>query len=624
MKNLLKKYFGYDKFLPLQEDIINNVIEKKDTLVLMPTGGGKSLCYQLPGVYQNGITLVISPLIALMKDQVDSLKINGIPAEYINSSLSKYEIDNIQKRIEIGKIKILYIAPERLALSSFQQFLSKLNISLIAIDEAHCISEWGHEFRPDYRNLNKLRNKLPNIPIIALTATANKKVREDIIRQLKLKEPKVFVASFDRKNLSYVVLRKQNFFDKLLHYVEKYKNESAIIYCFSRKDTENLANKLINQGYKALPYHAGLSKEIRSNTQDLFIKDEVQIITATIAFGMGIDKSNIRLIVHQTFPKSIEGYYQEVGRAGRDGLNSECIMFYGYQDKMKHRYFIEQTNDKDIKRNKEVKLEQVLNYCEGNTCRRKYLLNYFGESYQIKNCNGCNNCNPQNIDEELSYASWENNPKYERVTLKYDLNLFNKLRKLRKQFANKINLPPYMIFSDVSLQEMAYYYPTDESSFINIKGVGSRKLKQFGDGFLNIINNHVKKNRIEFKSIPSRQERKINRMKKGYNLKGSKYNITKDLLKSKMSINEIANRQGIKSGTIIRHIEQLSESGHLVDIGYLKPTKEVYEIISNKLLKSKDGLLKPIYESLDKKYSYEEIRIVRLINNYNKLSKKAN
>ncbi|MBU0577436.1 RecQ family ATP-dependent DNA helicase, partial [Patescibacteria group bacterium] len=615
MKNLLKKYFGYDEFRPLQEDIINNVIAKKDTLVLMPTGGGKSLCYQLPAIYFKGLTLVISPLIALMKDQVDALKVNGVSAEYINSSLSTFEIGAIQKKVEVGEIKILYVAPERLAQTNFQTFLAKLNISLIAIDEAHCISEWGHDFRPDYRNLKQLRNKFPNIPIIALTATATEKVREDIVKQLQLKEPKIFVASFDRKNLSYIVLRKQKVFDKLTHFLEKYKNESVIIYCFSRKDTENLAQNLRNKEYKALPYHAGLDKEVRKETQDLFIKDEVFIIVATIAFGMGINKSNIRLIVHQTFPKSIEGYYQEIGRAGRDGLPSECVMFYGYHDKWKHKYFIDQIDDPIIKRNKEDKIEQVVNYCERLTCRRKYLLNYFGENYHKENCNGCDSCIPQNIDDKFSYAPWNNKPKFKRDTLPYDQYLFRQLRILRKQLADAKNIPPYIIFSDAVLQKMAYYFPIDEENFMNIEGIGEKKMEEFGNSFLSAIKNHIKNNNIEPRPIPSRQERRLRRIKKEANTEGSKYHCTKNLLLNKTPLNDIANKQGVKPGTIIRHIEQLTASGHLIDINYLRPPEEAYTTIKSKLLKSEDGRLKPIFDALNEKYSYEDIRIVRLICN---------
>src|SRR3989344_9190111 len=341
MELLLKEYFGYDGFRPIQLEIIKHVLEKKDSLVLMPTGGGKSLCYQIPAIKFEGLTIVISPLISLMKDQVDNLKTNGINAEYINSTLSFSEIEEIKKRIQRKEVKILYVAPERLALEDFKIFLTTLQISLIAIDEAHCISEWGHDFRKEYRNLKFLKNLFPNVPIIALTATATEKVKEDILKQLSLENPRIFTSSFNRKNLNLIIMEKKKAFNKILEILRKYKEESSIIYCFSRKDSEKIAQRLRENGFNALPYHAGLDNETRKHNQELFIKDKVNIIVATIAFGMGIDKPDVRLIIHHTFPKTLEGYYQEIGRAGRDGLPSDCILFYSRGDKRKHEFFID-------------------------------------------------------------------------------------------------------------------------------------------------------------------------------------------------------------------------------------------------------------------------------------------
>ena len=314
MLNILKTQFGFDQFRPLQEEIIGCVMSQRDALVLMPTGGGKSLCFQLPALMMPGVTLVISPLIALMKDQVDALKADGIPAEFINSTLTRAEIDRIQTEALRGKIKILYAAPERLTMPEFQLFLQKINVSLIAIDESHCISEWGHDFRPDYRNLKMLRNIFPEVPVMALTATATQKVREDIICQLSLDKAQIFISSFNRPNLSYTVLPKKNSYDHLINIFREHENEAAIIYCFSRKDTEHLAEDLRQEGFKALPYHAGLESEARRTNQEKFIRDEAQIMVATIAFGMGIDKPDVRLVIHYHLPKSIEGYYQETGR----------------------------------------------------------------------------------------------------------------------------------------------------------------------------------------------------------------------------------------------------------------------------------------------------------------------
>jgi ATP-dependent DNA helicase RecQ len=392
MKNTLKRYFGHEEFRPLQQEIIERVLAGKDCLVLMPTGGGKSLCFQLPALMLEGIVIVISPLISLMKDQVDALNKKGISAELINSTLSQVEIVNVMKKVQAGQVKILYIAPERLPVSGFENFLHNLIISLIAIDEAHCISEWGHDFRPDYRNLKFLRNKFPGVPIIALTATATSKVREDIVKQLSLEEPQIFISSFNRPNLSYEVLPKQDSVRLILTLLKSYKDKSVIIYCFSRNDTENLVIELNRHGYKSAPYHAGLNSETRKDNQDKFIKNEIQIIVATIAFGMGIDKPDVRLVIHHSLPKSIEGYYQETGRAGRDGLPSRCVLLFSYADKFKQDYFIKGIRDEAEQKNAQENLSQVVRYGSLYTCRRKFLLRYFNEDYTQFNCGNCDKC----------------------------------------------------------------------------------------------------------------------------------------------------------------------------------------------------------------------------------------
>ncbi len=389
---ILKSHFGYDAFRPLQEDIIGNVLARRDSLALMPTGAGKSLCYQLPALVFDGATLVISPLIALMKDQVDALNANGIAAQFINSSLLPAEIERIQAQAIRGEIKILYVAPERLSFPVFRRFLQNLDLSLIAIDEAHCISEWGHEFRPDYRNLRQLRQDFPASPVIALTATATEKVREDIIGQLGLQRGQVFLSSFNRANLSYSVQAKGNSWGILLSLLQKHRNQSTIIYCFSRRETEELAADLNARGLTALPYHAGLEPEVRRRTQDDFIRDRFPIIVATIAFGMGIDKPDIRLVVHYSLPKSLEGYYQETGRAGRDGLPSDCVLFYAYADKAKQDYFINQIEDVAEQRNARQKLAQMVQFAQLPTCRRRFLLEYFGEQWPAESCGGCDVC----------------------------------------------------------------------------------------------------------------------------------------------------------------------------------------------------------------------------------------
>jgi ATP-dependent DNA helicase RecQ len=401
---VLKKKFGYEAFRLDQEAIIQSVLEKQDTFVLMPTGGGKSLCYQVPALMFDGITLVISPLIALMKDQVDALRVNGVEAAYLNSSQTWQEQQTIISRARENKIKLLYLAPERLirfeerdgeksnpSLSQMTQAILAMNVSLIAIDEAHCISHWGHDFRPEYLMLAHLKKALPQVPVIALTATADKLTRKDIVEKLALHNPRVFVSSFNRANIRYTIEDKRNAFDKLVDFLESRKDEAGIVYCLSRASTERIAGDLQDLGFKALPYHAGLDKEERARNQEKFLKDDVKIIVATIAFGMGINKSNVRYVVHMDLPKNIEGYYQETGRAGRDGLDSEALLFYSYGDVLKLKKFIEVDGNEEQTRIAHEKLEEMASYGGLTTCRRKFLLNYFDESAP-DHCGNCDVC----------------------------------------------------------------------------------------------------------------------------------------------------------------------------------------------------------------------------------------
>ena len=391
--DLLKSHFGFDAFLPLQEEIVGRVLGQKDSLVVMPTGGGKSLCYQLPAVCFDGLTVVVSPLIALMKDQVDSLKANGIPAAFVNSTLAAKDMARVQSQAQNGSLKILYLAPERLALTGFKEFLRTLDLSLFAIDEAHCISEWGHDFRPEYRNLKSLRHDFPQVPIIALTATATGPVRQDIVAQLGLKEPQIFISGLDRPNLQYTVQTKnRDSFRNLQCLIKSHDGESAIIYRASRKGTEDMADDLFGRGFKALAYHAGLERSVRQDAQEKFIRGETPIIVATIAFGMGIDKPDVRLVVHYDLPKTLEGYYQETGRAGRDGLPSDCVLYYSYSDKSKQDYFINQIEDAQEREEAQRKLALMVEYCKLQTCRRKHLMEYFGDPWEGENCGGCDIC----------------------------------------------------------------------------------------------------------------------------------------------------------------------------------------------------------------------------------------
>lgn len=389
-EEILKQYFGYDSFRPQQKEIINNVLAKKDTLVLMPTGGGKSICYQVPALAMEGISLVVSPLIALMKDQVEGLKANGIPAAYINSSLSLTEEDAILNECLQGKIRILYLSPEKI-LTSINTFLRALNISLIAIDEAHCISQWGHDFRPEYTRLKMLRQEFPNVPLIALTATADKITRRDIIRQLSLHDPGIFIASFDRPNLSIEVrsnAKTKVKLEEIAEFIMQRRSECGIIYCFSRNETERVSQELNSRGIESTFYHAGMGTDERSAAQEAFINDEVKVICATIAFGMGIDKSNVRWVIHYNLPKNIEGYYQEIGRAGRDGYPSETILYYSLKDLVLLSKFAKESGQPELNYEKLKRMQQ---FAEARVCRRRILISYFGETF-TQNCNNCDVC----------------------------------------------------------------------------------------------------------------------------------------------------------------------------------------------------------------------------------------
>ena len=400
---VLKNHFGFDKFRPMQEEIVDSIVHhKKDCLVLMPTGGGKSLCFQVPALLLPGITIVVSPLIALMKDQVDALRLNGVNAAFLNSSQDRFTQDRLIEDVINGKIKLLYIAPERLSMQSsdFFGFLKQVNVSLFAIDEAHCISHWGHDFRPDYLHLSKLKTHFPEIPIIALTATADEHTRQDILNRLHLDEPNVFISSFNRANIRYTIEEKNDHFEKLIEFLSVRPDQSGIIYCLSRNNTEEIAERLTERGYEALSYHAGLDPKTRNDRQEKFKRDEIKIIVATIAFGMGIDKSNVRFVVHTSIPKNIEGYYQETGRAGRDGLPSDALLFYSAGDVVKLKSFAVSESSKEQTMIMLNKLEQMSEYCSSYSCRRKFLLNYFGEKYAAP-CNNCDICLNDSVIEKF-------------------------------------------------------------------------------------------------------------------------------------------------------------------------------------------------------------------------------
>jgi len=599
MLELLKKHFGYESFRPLQEEVIEYCLSGKDSLVLMPTGGGKSLCYQIPALAFPGLTIVVSPLVALMKDQVDALKANGISAAFMNSTLSPFEIAEVERLASSGRLKLLYLAPERLTKSSVRRFLQTLRISLFAVDEAHCISEWGHDFRPDYRNL-LLRQYFPNIPIIALTATANVRVREDIVSHLGLQDGRVFKSSFNRPNLTYRVLPKKRSFDQLLAEIKKRPDQSVIVYCFSRKSTEKIAGDLRANGIKASAYHAGLSAQERTRVQERFIRDQTPVITATIAFGMGIDKPDVRLVAHMDLPKSVEGYYQETGRAGRDGLPSDCLLFFSTGDRVKHEFFIRRMEDLEERQRTRLQLQEVIKYGELHSCRRAFLLRYFGETWQEKNSGPCDICVPPAVSQSLK-----------KVPAEFDGDLFEKLRALRRSLAEEGGVPPYMIFGDKTLQEMSRTFPQSMERLSQIFGVGKGKLTQFGEPFLDVIRSYAAERGIqEQESTQTIVRRKA----------PAKHALTNTILESvrlfeqKETPEHIAKMRKISLGTVLQHLEAALEQGRNLDASHVTlPSAERFERIAEAFENTKNGFLAPVRARLGDSYSYDELRLARFL-----------
>lgn len=707
----LKHYFGFDSFKGDQEAIISNVLDGHDTFVLMPTGGGKSLCYQLPSLLMEGTAIVVSPLIALMKNQVDV--INGMSesdgvAHYLNSSLKKSAIDKVKSDVTSGLTKLLYVAPESLNKEENVEFFKSVKISFYGIDEAHCISEWGHDFRPEYRKIRTAIDEIGNAPIIALTATATDKVRTDIKRSLGIEDAKEFKSSFNRPNLYYEVRQKTKDIDKnIIMFIRQNEGKSGIVYCLSRKKVEELSAVLQANDIKAAPYHAGMDSETRSKTQDDFLMEKIDVIVATIAFGMGIDKPDVRFVIHYDIPKSLEGYYQETGRAGRDGEEGRCIAFYSEKDLRKLEKFMDgkPVAEQDI--GKQL-LQETAAYAESSVCRRKMLLHYFGEEYTEENCHNCDNClhpktkieatealltvlksvkavkenfrqeyiidfvKGRNTDDIVSHKHdrlevfglgededpviWNpvirqaliagylkkdvenygllkltasgkafiNNPEpfmivldnefsddedkdsMENIGSALDDTLFKMLKDLRRSMAGRLEVPPYVIFQDVSLEQMATMYPVNEKELQNIQGVGAGKAKRYGKEFCELIKRYCEENEIErpeelrVRTVPNKSLKKVKIIQS---------------IDRKIPLDDIATAEGLDFEELLENVEDIVYSGMKLNIDYFIEDvmdEDHIDDIYDYFAESETDDLDTAQEELGNDYSEDEIRLIRI------------
>lgn len=714
-ESLLKSIFGYDQFQPLQREIIENVLQRRDTLVVMPTGSGKSLCYQIPAMIFPGLTVVVSPLIALMQDQVTQLRELGVPALFLNSSLMPVEYRENITQVRAGKIRLLYVSPETLMMERTFDLMAGVPLDCLTIDEAHCISEWGHDFRPEYRQLVAVRKRFANIVCMALTATATPRVREDIKTSLGFADSNEFIASFNRENLLIEVVPKTDPLEQTLAFLRRYKGQSGIIYCFSRRQVDDLSAALAARGYAVRPYHAGLDDNERRKNQELFIRDDVQIIVATIAFGMGINKPNVRFILHYDLPKSVEGYYQEIGRAGRDGLPAHCLLLYSYGDIQKLKYFIDQKEGLE----RQVAydhLNALTRYADSETCRRVPLLGYFGEKFTTENCGMCDNClasekeqvditipaqkflscvkrtgelfgmahvtdvllgsgnqkvlkfGHQNIStygigKDLTREQWmlvarqliqkgllaqdehgslrlsqkaydvlrnretiqgileKTQPTGQAKKLIYDRDLFEILRGKRKELADKAGIPPYVIFSDRTLVEMATHFPQSVESLIDINGVGAVKLQRYGKVFLELIRAYCAHRGIQEKpkTVENENKRSV-RQETGAGLPGAnrlRYMVVGEAYNAGKSLGELMEEYKVKANTIIDHLTRYALEGNQLrpaeDVRQLSRLSEMaQETVLSAIASQGVDHMRPIYDRLNGAISFEEIKILRL------------
>lgn len=707
----LEFYYGYKAFRPMQAEIIDGITKGKDTLVLMPTGGGKSICYQIPAIIMEGTGVIVSPLISLMKDQVEALKSNGVQAAYLNSSQSLAEQRAIEERLYSDKLDLIYISPEKLLTKEFVLSLSRIKVNLFAIDEAHCVSAWGHDFRPEYTRLKFLKQQYPDTPIVACTATADKITRRDIVTQLQMEKPEIFISSFDRPNLSLDVRPGLKRFEQILSFINERPNQSGIIYCLSRKSTENLAKKLRDKGFNVEHYHAGLPPQKRSKVQEDFINDRTPIVCATIAFGMGIDKSNVRWVIHYNMPQNIEGFYQEIGRAGRDGVASDTMLFYSYGDVQTWREILTK-NDNSYNELKLSKLGRMQQYATSLFCRRKILLNYFSENWR-ENCGNCDVCNnpPEYFDgtiiaqkalsaiyrlqqntgllllidvlrgsqkreifdkgyhkiktygagREYSFQEWrhyleqllnqgyleiahddgnkarltkaseavlfqnekvqlvkmvtakqraQKERKRANIKIKVERNrvrddVFEHLRQLRASIAREEGMPPYIVFNDATLEEMAAMKPTTEAAMKNISGVGAQKWNKYGRTFMRAIDTYCRENNIERTAPP--QKEVVVKPKDPDKPKVPTREQTFLLYQQGYSIEQIAEQRGLKGRTIIFHLIDLYEQGRPIKLNSFVSQDEIMQVAEVVKAMEEPYKVAEIFVTLKEQISYPKI-----------------
>ena len=710
-EQILREVFGYESFRTHQKEIIDAVLQKQDALAIMPTGGGKSLCYQIPAILFPGLTVVVSPLISLMKDQVMQLTEFGVAACVLNSSLSQSEYQANVQRVKNGEVNLLYVAPETLLQSRIQQLLQQIELDCLTVDEAPCISEWGHDFRPEYRQIAALRARFPRTACLALTATATPRVQQDIAASLQMQTARKFVASFDRENLFLQVARKGDTLQQLLEFLQNHRSDNGIIYCFSRDQVDELAATLQDHDFSALPYHAGMEGQARTETQEKFLRDQVQIIVATVAFGMGINKSNVRFVVHYDLPKNIESYYQEIGRAGRDGLPAHCLLFFGYGDVRKIRYFFKEKTPAE-QQIAESQLQALISYAEFTGCRRKPVLTYFGQEYSSENCNMCDRCtsgdddvqdltipaqkfiscvirtremfgaahivdvlrgsknrkikrfghdrlSTYDIGAELTKKQWmflanqlishsfllrdaehgnlrvapkaksllAGQERFESAMIddqekfsptkriidmgNYDRDLFEKLRALRRKLAETANVPPFVIFSDKSLVDMAANFPQSQENFLMMHGVGKAKFEKYGLAFIEAIHRYCLSRDIREKPLALRQVKAEKRRKKP-----RKFTLIGEAFNRGMTVEQIAEQEHIKTQTVIQHLyDYLDDGGTIRPYNFDKDYPELAtfrEEIAAAFKRHGAERLTPVYEALHGKVDWELLRVFKL------------